>query len=154
MAVADLSQLVEREGLGERINQLPVPDGCHCGFSHLLTQSLNLVNQVCAQRGFRQGTSARHFCSASRASKEPASDISSNATLPFVAVPASTEPDDFHPTHFGLKCPYENQGRGFSSPANTGRAGSNVRCAADICRLRRRDDKRRYFYAVAATARD
>jgi hypothetical protein len=30
-------------------------------------------------------------------------NVSSNATLPFVAVPASTDPDDVHPTHFGLK---------------------------------------------------
>jgi lipoprotein-anchoring transpeptidase ErfK/SrfK len=26
-------------------------------------------------------------------------NVSSNATLPFVAVPASTEPDDVHPTY-------------------------------------------------------
>jgi lipoprotein-anchoring transpeptidase ErfK/SrfK len=35
--------------------------------------------------------------------------------------------------------------RGFSPPANAGRAGSNVCCAADTCRLRRRDDQRRRF---------
>jgi hypothetical protein len=80
--------------------------------------------------------------------------VSSNATLPVVAVPASTEPDDVHPTHFGLKCRYENQARGFSLPANAGRAGSSVRCAADTCRLCRRDDQRRHFYdAVGTTAR-
>ena len=80
-------------------------------------------------------------------------NFSSNATLPLVAVPAR-EPDDVHPTHFGLKCRYENQARGFSTPENAVRAGYSVRRAADTCRLRRRDDQRRHFYdAVGTTAR-
>jgi hypothetical protein len=110
------------------------------------------------------GLQTRGFRSASRASEEPASgspdsnvgrgSASSNATLPFVAVPASTEPDDVHPTHFCLKCPYENQARGFPPPANAGRAGSSVCCGADTCRLRRRDDQCRHFFdAVGTTAR-
>ena len=33
---------------------------------------------------------------------------------PAHVTPASTEPDDVHPAHFGLKRPYKKQARGFS----------------------------------------
>jgi hypothetical protein len=76
---------------------------------HVLCSNDQHVTGKRLSRGFRQGVPV----GIQRWAKRLRLAHPSNATLPFAAVPASTEPDDVHPTDFGLKCLWGNQARGF-----------------------------------------